>query len=239
MTQPAKNRPGLAREFIDIITNVAPPYHEPPKVVLRRRIVVVVVLAAGSAVLGYALNRRPGDLAFDWLTFAAAALWMTGALVAGPMHLGVARFRGRNERPVFTGTGIGLVLGGVFVLGALLARQIPAVSDLITPVVEYANQGNLRLIVPIVMLNAIGEEMFFRSALYTALGRHQPLLISTVLYVGATLASGNLALGFAALIVGTVCGIERRATGGVLAPALTHLVWGLVMVLALPPIFGT
>ena len=42
----------------------------------------------------------------------------------------------------------------------------------------------------------------------------------------------------AAAMVGTVCALERRATGGVLAPVLTHLVWGLIMVLALPPLFG-
>jgi membrane protease YdiL (CAAX protease family) len=45
-------------------------------------------------------------------------------------------------------------------------------------------------------------------------------------------------LGFAGLILGTVCGLQRRATGGVLAPVLTHMVWGLIMVVALPPIFG-
>ncbi len=45
-------------------------------------------------------------------------------------------------------------------------------------------------------------------------------------------------LGFAAIILGTVCAFERRATGGVLAPMLTHLVWGLIMVLVLPPMFG-
>ena len=32
--------------------------------------------------------------------------------------------------------------------------------------------------------------------------------------------------------------LRRRITGGVLAPMLTHFFWGLVMVLALPPIFG-
>jgi membrane protease YdiL (CAAX protease family) len=57
-------------------------------------------------------------------------------------------------------------------------------------------------------------------------------------YVIATLATGNPMLVFAAVILGTVCALERRATGGVLAPMLTHLVWGLIMVLALPPIFG-
>jgi membrane protease YdiL (CAAX protease family) len=45
-------------------------------------------------------------------------------------------------------------------------------------------------------------------------------------------------LTFAAIILGGVCAFERRATGGVLAPILTHMVWGLIMVLALPPVFG-
>jgi membrane protease YdiL (CAAX protease family) len=45
-------------------------------------------------------------------------------------------------------------------------------------------------------------------------------------------------LGVAAIILGTVCALERRASGGVLAPILTHFVWGLIMVLALPPLFG-
>jgi membrane protease YdiL (CAAX protease family) len=52
------------------------------------------------------------------------------------------------------------------------------------------------------------------------------------------MASGNYMLGFAAIILGTVCALERRASGGVLAPMLTHFVWGLIMVLVLPPIFG-
>ena len=81
--------------------------------------------------------------------------------------------------------------------------------------------------------------MFFRGALYTALGKRYPVVISTVLYVIATAATtGNPMLGFAAIILGTVCALERRATGGVLAPMLTHFFWGLVLVLALPPIFG-
>ena len=57
-------------------------------------------------------------------------------------------------------------------------------------------------------------------------------------YVAATLASGNPMIAFAAIILGTVCALERRATGGVLAPILTHLVWTLVVLLALPPLFG-
>jgi membrane protease YdiL (CAAX protease family) len=220
------------------ITNVAVPHHEPPAVVLRRRIVVGVTLVIGAVVLGFSMRRQPGEASFYWLTMALAAVWIVGAYASGPVHLGGINWRGRNQRPVVSATTIGLLLGGIFVLGGLIAREIPAVSGLITRVLQFAHQGPYLLIVLITVVNAIAEEMFFRGALYTALGRHQPLVISTILYIAATLASGNLMLGFAAIILGTVCALERRASGGVLAPMLTHFVWGLIMVLALPPLFG-
>lgn len=239
MTQSNPTHPGLAHEFTEIITNVAVPHHEAPKVVMRRRIVVGAALVTGAIVLGYSLTRQPGESAFYWLTLALAAVWIVGALASGPLHLGCVRFRGRYERPVFTGTGIGLVLGAVFVLGGMVAREIPAIAGLVTRVLAFADHGMLTLIVAITLVNAIAEEMFFRGALYTAVGRHYPVAVSTLLYIAATMASGNAMLGFAAAILGTVCAIERRATGGVLAPILTHLVWGAIMVLALPPLFGT
>ena len=52
-----------------------------------------------------------------------------------------------------------------------------------------------------------------------------------------TLATGGI-IALAAIILGTLCAFLRRITGGVLAPMLAHFFWGLVMVLALPPIFG-
>jgi uncharacterized protein len=220
------------------ITNVAVPHNEPPAVVRRRRAVVVVTLLIGAAVLGFSLRRTPGEPIFYWLTLLLAAVWIVGALVSGPLHLGGINWRGRNQRPVISGTIIGLLLGGVFVLGGLITREIPAVSALIVRVLQFASHGTLLPIVGITVVNAIAEEMFFRGALYTALGRLAPVAISTILYVCATMASGNLMLGFAAIILGTVCALERRASGGVLAPVLTHFVWGLIMVLALPPLFG-
>ena len=231
-------RTSVFSELRRAITNVAVPHNEPPGVVRRRRIVVAITLVIGAAVLGFSLRRHPGESSFYWLTLLLAAVWIAGGFISGPLHLGGICWRGRNQRPVITGTTIGLLLGGVFVVGGLIAREIPAVSALITRVLLFAHHGWLPLIVAITLINGIAEEIFFRGALYTALGRYHPVLISTVLYVCATLASGNPMLGFAATILGTVCGLERRASGGVLAPLLTHLVWGLIMVLALPPMFG-
>ncbi|TRW78747.1 CPBP family intramembrane metalloprotease [Mycolicibacterium sp. 018/SC-01/001] len=207
--------------------------------ITRRKFVVAVFLLIGAALLGYSLSRPPGDSSFVWLTLALAAVWAIGAFLSGPLHWGHVSFRGRNQRPVITGTGVGLGLGLVFVVGALVVRQIPPVRDYITSVLEYVNTAPLWAIAFITVINGLAEEMFFRGALYTALWKYKPVLVSTVLYVIATAATtGNPMLGFAAIILGTVCALERRATGGVLAPMLTHFFWGLVMVLALPPLFG-
>ena len=204
----------------------------------RRRVIVAVVLVAGALLLALSLRTRPGDVAFYWLTLSLAAAWTLGAFLSGPLQLGTVKWRGRNQRPVITGTAIGVLLGGVFLAGGLIVREMPPIADSITRVLDYTHYGPPLLIVAITLVNGVAEELLFRGALYTALGGCHPVVISTLLYVVASLASGNAMLGFAAVILGAVCALERRATGGVLAPMLTHLVWGLIMVLALPAIFG-
>jgi uncharacterized protein len=232
-------KPSALEEIRRGIVNVAVPHNEPPSTVRRRRVIVAIVLVLGAAALGLALRRHPGEPAFYWWSLALAGAWALGAFASGPLHLGGARWRGRNQRPVVSGTVIGLLLGGAFVVGGLIVREIPAVAEYITQLLRYTDQGSWRLTMSIALLAAVGEELFYRGALYTALGRHQPLLISTVIYAIATLASSrNPMLAFAALVLGTVCAVERRATGGVLAPILTHFVWTLVVLLSLPPLFG-
>jgi membrane protease YdiL (CAAX protease family) len=239
MTEPeTTQRLGFLQEIGRVVTSVPVPYHEPPVVVLRRRIVVGVFLVVGAVVLGFSLNTPPGTASFYWMTLLLAAVWFLGAFFAGPIHLGRIRWRGRNQRPVITGTGIGLLVGGVFVVGGLIAREIGPVADLIREVLQYEHKGTLWLVLIITLVNGAAEECFFRGAVYSALRRYHPVLVSTIIYVAVTAASGNPMLPFAAILLGTVCALERRMTGGVLAPLLTHLVWSLVMVLVLPPIFG-
>jgi len=235
---PTPYHTSVRSELRRAITNVAVPQNESPGVVRRRRVVVAITLVIGATVLGFSLRRAPGESSFYWLTLALAAVWTAGAFISGPLHLGGICWRGRNQRPVISGTVVGLLVGGIFVLGGLIAREIPAISVLIAGVLQFAHQGSFLLVVVITVVNGMGEEIFFRGALYTALGRHHPVVISTILYACASMASGNPMLGFAAIILGTVCAFERRASGGVLAPVLTHFVWGLIMVLVLPPMFG-
>ncbi|WP_052740889.1 CPBP family intramembrane glutamic endopeptidase [Mycobacterium sp. UM_Kg1] len=203
----------------------------------RRRRIVAVTMALGSTLLALSLTRVPGDSSFYWLTAAMAVVWGGGAIVSGPLHLGWVGVSGRRRRPIVLGLGLGVVVAVIFVVGALVARQIDVIAEPIGKVLTYANHSNLPAVVAITLANGVAEELFFRGALYSALGASRPLLISSLLYVAATSASGNPMLGFAAVVLGAVCAVERSATGGVLAPVLTHLVWGLVMVLALPPLF--
>jgi hypothetical protein len=44
-------------------------------------------------------------------------------------------------------------------------------------------------------------------------------------------------LGFAAILLGAVSALERRATGGVLASMGTHVSWTIIMVFVLPQLF--
>ena len=199
---------------------------------------MAIVLVLGATLLGFSLSRTPGSTAFYVLTLALAAVWALGAWLSGPLHLGCVQFRGRDRRPMITGSAIGVLLGGVFIVGGLVAREIGPVRDYIVEVLQYADYGALWLVVLITVINGVAEELFFRGALYTALGKYRPEVVSTVVYAVAVSAAGNPMLGFAGVILGAVCAYERRITGGVLAPMLTHFFWGLVMVLALPPLFG-
>src|ERR1700712_2189851 len=134
---------GLISEIGAIISSPPVTHEEAPGQIRKRRIIVAVVLAVGATLLGLSLSRTPGSTAFYVLTLALAATWAVGARLSGPVHMGCVHFRGRDRRPVITGSAIGLLLGAVFIVGGLVAREIGPVRDYIVDVLEYANQGAL------------------------------------------------------------------------------------------------
>ena len=203
----------------------------------RRRIVVAATLVVGATLLGLSFSTAPGEPAFYPLTIGLAATWMLGSLISGPLHLGHIEFRGMLRRPILEPIAVGLLLAGVFVLGALVFREVPFLTGLTEDVIGYARYGILPVVVIITIMNGIAEELFFRGALFAGIGVRHPVTISTILYTLATVGSGNLVLVFAAALIGTVVGLERRASGGVLGPILTHITWSTAMLFLLPLIF--
>jgi membrane protease YdiL (CAAX protease family) len=211
---------------------------EPDRAFHRRRLVVAVTLVVGATVLGFSLATRPGDVAFYWLTGALALVWTVGGVLSGPLHLGRISVGAQLRRPVLSPIALGLAAAAVFVVGALVVREIGPLRRVTDDVLQHARHGSLVLILVVAVLNAIAEEVFFRGALFAAIGRRRPVAVSTAIYAVTTIATGNPMLVLAAVTLGTVLGLQRRASGGILAPILTHVTWSVVMVFALPPLFS-
>lgn len=203
----------------------------------RRQVTTAIVIALGAIVLGVSMSIEAGSAWFYPATMGLALLWTVGGLASGPLHLGRIAGTDRLRRPIVAPVVIGLGLGAFFVLGALIVRKVPFLEGQVSTVVEHADQGSGLLLVFITVVNGIAEEVFFRGAAYASVRRH-PVLVTTAAYALATFATGNVMLAFAAVLLGIVVGLERRASGGILAPALTHVTWSLTMLFALPLMFS-
>ncbi len=235
-----KSWPARIRKLIApaLIEQVPRDHQQPDSAFRRRRIVVAISLVVGAVLLGLSLASDPGSATFYPLTLSVAAVWLIGGFASGPLHLGYIPFRGSLRRPVITPLALGLLSGAVFVVGGLIVREIEPIRAIIDHVLAHEREGNLALIFLVTLLNGAAEEVFFRGALFAAIGRRHPIPISVVIYALVTIATGNPTLVFAALVMGTLFGLQRRASGGILAPMITHLVWSAILLLALPPIIA-
>lgn len=212
----------------------------------RRQLVSALVVLVGAVVLGFTLRFIDPEqtVGFYSATAVLAGVWAVGAFASGPLHLG--RIGRPSEpdlaapRPVVPPLLIGAALVVVFVGGAYLITAVPVLDTNLSPfirdVLGYTQQGSATLLLLVTVVNGIAEELFFRGAMYAAIRKHQ-VLWTTVAYTIATLATGNVMLGFAAIILGFIVGLQRRASGGILAPIITHLTWSVSMLYALPAIF--
>ena len=221
-----------------LIDRVERDHEQTDSAFLRRRIVAGVVFVIGTTLLGLSLAVPPGYSSFYALTGAVAFTWTVGGLASGPLHLGYLPWRGGLRRPLITPIVTGVLVAAVFVVGALIVREIPPLRDYVRSVLAHAQSGAVIPITIVTVVNGIAEEIFFRGALFAAIGRRYPVVISTIVYAVATIATRNPMLVFAALTLGFILGLQRRASGGVLAPILTHVTWSVVMLFALPPLFG-
>ncbi len=221
------------------ITHVVPIDHpESEAVVARRRRVVAGVSVLGTGLLGLSLSTKPNSKEFYGLTAAVAATWSAGGLFSGPLHLGWIQGRDqRLRRPVITPIATGVGAFAFFYGCALVARGIPVLDRAIGRVLVFAEEGSGPMVVATTLANGLGEEIFFRGAIYAALEEDKAVVVSTAVYTLATASTRNPALVCAAGVMGTLFSMQRRASGGLQAPVLTHLTWSTLMVRYLPPLF--
>jgi membrane protease YdiL (CAAX protease family) len=191
-----------------------------------------------AALLRSSFTARAGSGRFYLLTASLAGTWTGGALGAGPISWcgdgwrtgHTSAVRALVVVPVLTG----IATFAVFYGGARVARRHRTLRRAIASVLRYSDAGSTPLVMLIAAGNGIAEELFFRGALWSG---SRPLCTSTLAYAAATAATGNPALVLAGLITSVIFGWQRDATGGVIAPAVTHLTWSLLMLGYLPPLF--
>ncbi len=214
--------------------------HTEPATVRTRRRIVTATGIGGAGLLGISLSTRAGSPQFYLLTMGLAGTWTAGALSSGPLPLNMTQgpedtWRHRIVMPVLAGAGA----FGLFYGAARLARHIPPLNRAIGSVLHYANDGSTALVLLTACANAVAEELFFRGALWSLVAESHPVVKTTLAYAATTAATGNPALVLAGTATSTLFGLQRRTSGGILAPALTHLTWSLLMLRYLPSLFPT
>ena len=204
----------------------------------RRRRVVAAVSVIGAGLLGRSMSARPGSRRFIATTLAVAATWTAGGVLSGPLHLGWIQHRDEQlRRPVLAPVATGAGAFGFFYCCALAVRGLPLLDNALVRVLRFVDEGSAPMVALTACANGVAEEVFFRGALYSAIDQRHAVTTSTAIYTLATIPTRNPALVVAASLMGTLFGLQRRASGGIQAPALTHVTWSLLMLRYLPPLF--
>lgn len=235
MTGPVEELRGFLRAAL--VTPVSRPAAEPRRVRRRRVVVAGATYLVGALALAFALRIPPGDPRFYPATIALAAVWVVGALASGPLHLGSGRTRtGGRSRPVVQSLVLGVLVLAVFLVGALVVARTPPLRAPVDVLLDHARFGSLPVVLAITALNGVAEELYFRGALYAAVPPAHAVALTTLLYTLTTMGSGVPLLVLAAAVIGLLTGLQRRVTGGVLGPMVTHVTWSCGMLLLLPPV---
>ena len=201
-----------------LVAKVPRDHRDAPEVLRRRQWVTGIVVVIGGIVLGLSLRLEPGS---PW--FYAGSL--------GPLRACGPRAPSPPVRSTWAGSPAATTTSGPSSRRSCSAsawpgcsssagsscarsRSSPARSATWSP---SPTRASIPLLVLITAVTGAAEELFFRGAAYAATPRH-PVLVTTALYTLATFATGNVMLTFAAVLLGLVVGLERRASGGILAP---------------------
>lgn len=218
-----------------LLDPVAEPVLDDPATARRRRLVVLATLAAGAIALGATVRLPAGSPTFVPMGLALAAIWLIGAFASGPMHLGRVRTRSGTHlaRPIVQPFALGVAMLIVFLAGGLVVSRLPPLREPVSALLDHSRVDTWPLVVAMTAINGVAEEVFFRGALYAAVRRYA-VAVTTGVYALTTIGAGIPLLVLAAVFMGVVTGLQRRVTGGVLGPIVTHVTWSTGMFFLLP-----
>ena len=197
----------------------------------RTRWVAVVALIAGGLLLAATFRAPDGSVAFFASGYALAIVWI-GAAVAAPRY-------GRREdlfhrRDALVGIGAGVASFAGFVVVYQVVQNIAWLEEPVSAVLDTADESGRVAVLVLALTNGVAEELFFRGTLVDAVRARWRWVAGVVPYTVATVASGNVALVLSAAAMGVLFTWLRLATRSVTVPALCHVTWSALMILAFP-----
>jgi uncharacterized protein len=237
---PRRARTASARQGApEPLPHYATPAHARPATArARHRRIVTATGIGGAGLLGTSLSTKAGSPQFYLLTMGVAGTWAAGALSSEPIPLDMTQgWDGARCRVMAKSVLTGAGAFGIFYGAARLARHIPPLNRAIGGVLHYVDDGSTRLVLLTACAAAVAEELFFRGALWSLVQDSHPVAKTTLAYAATTATTRNPALMLAGAATSVLFGLQRRESGGILAPALTHLTWSLLMLCYLPPLF--
>ncbi len=226
-TAAARRNPAIARQ--------CPPARAHPAASARHRRIVTATGIGGAGLLGSSLSLGQ----FYILTISVAGTWAAGALSSGPIPLDMTEgWDAARCRAVVMSVLTGAGAFGIFYGAARLVRHIPPLNRAVGGVLHYVDDGSTCLVLLTACAAAVAEELFFRGALWSLVQDSHPVVKTTLASAATTGATRNPALVIAGTATSVLFGLQRSTSGGMLAPALTHLTWSLLMLCYLPPLFS-
>ena len=203
----------------------------------RRRIAVAATAVTGGGLLGASLSTKPNSPR-SLLTNSVAAVGTLGGIAS--RHDGGGETRtNEGARSLVRPAAIGVGAFAGFYAAARAARLVPLLDDALHSVMAYSHEGADALVLGTALVNGLAEEIFFRGAVYDAVGSRNQVAATTAVYAAVTAATRNPALVAASGVMGWLFATQRRETGGILNSVVTHVTWSTLMLRYVPPLFDT
>ncbi|WP_262368249.1 CPBP family intramembrane glutamic endopeptidase [Corynebacterium urealyticum] len=211
------------------------------KPVAARLAIILVPAVLGAASLFWVSSSPAGSASFYLATAVAFLVWLFAWLGFGDRRCFSPRAGSTAARELGVGVGLGVVLLGIFLLGALVTRNILVLAEPVAGLMDNMRVDALWATVLTLVLNGVGEELFFRDVARRALDSlaspAASLGLQVALYVLVTVAMGVPLLLVGSLCIGLFTALLARRYGTILGATALHLSWSTGMAFLLPLFF--
>lgn len=195
---------------------------------------VLLPAALGANGLFVSAISGAGSVGFYAATFFTAAVWLVSWLLAEQRDA----FTGNYLRESARGMALGLGLVAVFIVGAMGVRFVPTLAVPVAELLANMATSTVWLTLVTLVVNGIGEEMFFRGVAQNEFDRSlkpsMAIISQIALYIAVTATMGVPLLFVAALLIGGFATMEVKRSNRLISAAVMHLTWGVGMAFLLP-----